>query len=89
MLKALVSEITSEPVPRSHDLILLLRRSGIKPESHYMEFMGKLNNASIPTRYPVDIRQAIKDYPEEIAQNYLKQTEETVIWLKADPRLKQ
>jgi HEPN domain-containing protein len=87
MLKALVSEITTEPVPRSHDLILLLRRSRLVPEKLYLEFLGKLNNASIPTRYPDDIQQAIKDYPEEITRDYLKQTEEIVIWLKADPRL--
>jgi HEPN domain-containing protein len=89
MLKALVSEVTTEPAPRSHDLILLLRRSCIIPESNHLEFIGKLNNASIPTRYPVDIQQAIKDYPQEIAGNYLKQTEEIVVWLKANPRLKK
>jgi HEPN domain-containing protein len=89
MLKALVYEVTVEPVPRSHDLILLLRRCGINPESLQLEFIGKLNNASIPTRYPVDIQQAIKDYPKEITQQYLTQTEEIVIWLKADPRLKK
>jgi HEPN domain-containing protein len=89
MLKALVSEVTTEPVPRSHDLILLLRRCSIIPESIHLEFIGKLNNASIPTRYPVDIQQAIKDYPQEITENYLKQTEEIVVWLKTDPRLKK
>ena len=89
MLKALASETTVEPVPRSHDLILLLRRSGINPESHHLEFVGRLNNASIPTRYPVDLQQAIKDYPKEVAQDYLKQTEEIVIWLKTNPRLRE
>ncbi len=87
MIKALVSEVMTKPVPRSHDLILLIRHSGITPEPRHLEFTGKLNNASIPTRYPVDIQQAIKDYPKEITQNYLKQTEEIVKWLKADPRL--
>jgi HEPN domain-containing protein len=88
-LKALVSDTTTKPAPRSHDLILLLKRSSITPELRHLEFIGKLNNASIPTRYPVDIQQAIKDYPAEITKNYLKQTEEIVKWLKADPRLKK
>jgi len=88
-LKALVSETTAELIPRSHDLILLMKRSGAIPETSHLEFIGKLNNASIPTRYPVDIQQAIKDYPKEIAQKYLSQTEEIFRWLKADPRLKK
>jgi HEPN domain-containing protein len=89
ILKALVSTVTAEPVPRSHDLILLLKRSGIILESRHLEFLGKLNNARIPTSYPADIQQALKDYSKEVALSYLEQKEEVVSWLKADPRLTQ
>lgn len=88
MFKAILSDISSEPPPRSHDLILLIKRSGVVPESRHLEFIGKINNASIPTRYPTDIQLAIKDYPEDVARSYLMQTAEIVTWLKADPRLK-
>jgi HEPN domain-containing protein len=88
-LKALVSETTTELVPRSHDLILLIKRSGMTPESRHLEFLGKLNNASIPTRYPADIQQAIEDYSKEVALSYLEQTEDVVTWLRADLRLKK
>lgn len=89
ILKALVSSVTAEPVPRSHDLILLIKRAGITLESRHLEFLGRLNNASIPTRYPADIQQAIEDYSKEVALSYLEQTEEVVTWLRADPRLKK
>jgi HEPN domain-containing protein len=59
------------------------------PESRHLEFLGKLNNASIPTRYPADIQQAIEDYSKEVALSYLEQTEDVVTWLRADLRLKK
>lgn len=87
MLKALVSEVTAKPAPRSHDLIYLVKKSAISPEPRHLEFIGKLNNASIPTRYPSDIREAIREYTEEVARSYLQQTEEVVTWLKTHPSL--
>ncbi len=89
MLKAAVTEVTEQPAPRSHDLIYLVKRSGAIPETNHLEFIGKLNNASIPTRYPSDIHQAIKEYNEDVAKHYLQQTEEVVAWLKTHSSLKE
>jgi HEPN domain-containing protein len=85
--KALVCESSPDPAPRTHDLIYLVKRTGIGLTSQNLEFIGKINNASIPTRYPEDIQEAIKEYNREIATAYLEKTEEVVSWLKADPRL--
>ncbi|MDO8490480.1 MAG: HEPN domain-containing protein [Dehalococcoidia bacterium] len=87
LLKAIVAEASDQPAPRTHDLIQLVKRSGIEPEERHLEFMGKLNSASIPTRYPSDIRQAVKEYNKKKATSYLEQTEEIVAWLKAHPIL--
>ena len=87
MLKALVSEITDMPAPKSHDLIYLLKRAGISPAPQHLEFLGKVNNASIPARYPSDIREAIREYTENVADSYLIQTEEVVAWLRSHPGL--
>lgn len=87
LLKAVVAEVTGQTAPRSHDLIYLVKRSGISPEPRYLDFIGKLNNASIPTRYPSDIREAIREYTEQVADSYLKQTEEVATWLKRHPSL--
>ncbi|OGN92808.1 MAG: hypothetical protein A2Z75_07050 [Chloroflexi bacterium RBG_13_50_10] len=57
------------------------------PETRHLDFIGKLNNASLPTRYPSDIRQAIMEYTEEVARDYLQQTEEVATWLKTRPSL--
>ncbi len=70
LLKAIVSEVTGQPAPRSHDLVMLVKRSGVAPAKHHLEFMGKLNGASVPTRYPSDIRQAVKEYNRAVAGSW-------------------
>ena len=54
-----------------------------------LDFIGKLNNASIPTRYPEDLAKTVGSYPKKVAQEYLKKTKEVIEWLKRDPRLKR
>jgi HEPN domain-containing protein len=89
MLKALVTEVHQEPAPRSHDLIYLAKRAETKLEPKLYEFISKLNNASIPTRYPSDMRQRLSEYSKQVAASYLKQTEEVAQWLKSHPKLKE
>ena len=48
----------------------------------YLDFIGRINNASIPTRYPEDLQRALKEYPEPVAREYLSQTTEALRWLK-------
>jgi HEPN domain-containing protein len=88
-LKALVVELTNKQAPRSHDLIYLLKLTGLIPEQNRLDFISMINNASILTRYPANIRDAIKDYPFKVASEYLKQTEEVISWLKSQPSLKK
>lgn len=82
-IKALIAEINDEPAPRSHNLILLLTRADIILEPRFQKFITAINDASIPTRYPIDMEKTIKDYPVNIARDYLKQTEEVTSWLKS------
>ncbi|MBI2267799.1 MAG: HEPN domain-containing protein [Armatimonadetes bacterium] len=73
-----------QPPVRTHDLILLVRRTGFdEMPGPFLDFLGKLGSASLPTRYPDDLRQAIEDYPEPVAQRYLEQTEEVFLWLRS------
>jgi len=82
MLKAHVVEVTQAMPAKSHDLIYLVKKSGLTlPESH-LEFLGKINNASIPTRYPEGLQQALAEYPKSVARDYLQQTQEVIGWLQ-------
>lgn len=82
MLKAHVTEVTQEMPAKTHDLIYLIRKAGLKLPPEYLDFAGRINNASIPTRYPEDIQRALNDYPRPVAEEYLQKTEELLKWLK-------
>lgn len=82
MLKALATETTQLVPFKTHDLILLVKKGGLELPQEYLEFIGKINSASIPTRYPEDLERALKVYPKSIAQDYLNQTTEIVRWLR-------
>ena len=82
MLKAHVTESTQSIPVKTHDLIYLIKKSQLELPQEYLEFVGKINSASIPTRYPEDLQKALKEYPEPIAQDYLEQTTKVPQWLK-------
>jgi HEPN domain-containing protein len=89
VLKAHVTEVTQTIPIKTHDLIYLVKKSGMEIPLAYLEFIGKINTASIPTRYPEDLQLAVRDYPKSIAKEYLCQTQEIIQWLKQHPNLKQ
>jgi HEPN domain-containing protein len=81
ILKAHVTEVTQAIPAKSHDLIYLVRKCVVDLPQSYLEFIGKINNASIPTRYPEDLKRAIAEYPEPVPRDYLSHTEVVVEWL--------
>ena len=44
--------------------------------------MVKLNEASIPTRYPEDICKLQKDYTQDTVKGIIAQAKETLEWTK-------
>ncbi|MCK6567556.1 MAG: DNA-binding protein [Chloroflexi bacterium] len=89
MLKAHVAEATQSLPIKTHDLIYLVKTSGLELQEDHLDFIGKINTASIPTRYPDDLERALKDYPKPVAQEYLNQTQEILKWLKEHPNLNE
>jgi len=87
MLKAHVTEATQAIPVKTHDLIYLVKKSTIELPGPFLDFIGKINTASIPTRYPEDLQSALKDYPKPVAREYLHQTQELIEWLKQHPNL--
>jgi HEPN domain-containing protein len=76
MLKAHVNEVTQSVPTKTHDLIHLVKKCEFEMPEAFLDFLGKINTASIPTRYPDDLQRSLKEYPEPVARHYLKQTEE-------------
>jgi HEPN domain-containing protein len=67
MLKAHVTEVTQSIPAKSHDLIYLIKKSGLGLPQAYLEFIGKINNASIPTRYPDDLECMLRNTPSQLS----------------------
>ena len=87
LFKAIVQEDTGKLPHKTHDLIYLLQITKINLPEHLLEFVGKVNNASIVTRYPEDLSKIISAYPEGVAKEYLNFTYEVITCLKQDTRL--
>ena len=89
LLKAIAAEAQARTPPKTHDLLYLVTLGNVKPSQEHQDFIGQLNNASIPTRYPEDLAKTVSVYPKKVAERYLKKTREVMEWLKQDPRLKR
>ncbi len=79
ILKAHVVKISQEIAPRTHNLIHLLEEVHLELSESEEIFLGILMKYQLQGRYP-DYNPIIPD--KLIVQNYLKQTENLLQWLK-------
>jgi HEPN domain-containing protein len=89
MLKAVAVEKTNSPAPKTHNLLYLIKLAEINFSDKHLEFVSKINNASIITRYPEDFQKLIEVYPSDVVASYLKQTKDVIAWLKQNEKLKR
>jgi HEPN domain-containing protein len=68
-------------------MIYLVKKCELELPENYLDFIGKINTASIPTRYPDDLQRSLKEYPESVATDYLIQATELIKWLQQHPNL--
>lgn len=87
LLKAYLAEITQTAPIKTHDLIYLVKKGDLVLPEKYLDFIGKINTASIPTRYPEDLQRSLQEYPEAVVKGYLNLTTEIIQWLKQHPNL--
>jgi HEPN domain-containing protein len=67
---------------QSHNLIYLLNKIGIKPPREPGKFIVKLNEASIPTRYPESLANLQRVYSRVVVKDILSKGKELVTWIK-------
>jgi HEPN domain-containing protein len=87
MLKAHIAEVTQTIPPKTHDLGRLISIVSLQVPPAYLTFMGQIDSASLPARYPSDLARVVQNYPEPITREYLRQTTEILEWLKQHPNL--
>jgi HEPN domain-containing protein len=82
LLKALTQETTGKIPPKTHDLSVLVKLSGILVPKEHASLLARLNSVSIPTRYPEDIAKITRQYTQAVTTRYLKETKLLHTWLK-------
>jgi HEPN domain-containing protein len=82
ILKAKVEEITGKTPPKTHNLRYLVKLGGLEPPEEIFNFISKLSDVSIPTRYPEDFFELKKSYNKKAAKTYLLQTKEAFEWIR-------
>ena len=81
-LKGLYCHKLKEVPPKTHSLIHLIDKMGIKPLPKPGTFIAKLSEASIPTRYPEDLDRIQSLYTKAIVKDLLAQGKEFMTWVK-------
>jgi HEPN domain-containing protein len=81
------AETRPEYPPRTHDLLLLVRRLVLTPPKRDLRFLGFIADASVPTRYPEDLQGMVKQYPRRTAASFVDRTRRVIKWLRSQPPL--
>jgi HEPN domain-containing protein len=81
-LKGLYYERIREFPPKSHSLIYLLNKIGVKPPEEPGRFMVKLSEASIPTRYPEDLARVQQAFTEPVVKDMLARSKGVIAWIR-------
>ena len=82
-LKGLYQQNLGETPPKTHNLIYLLNKIGVRPEEKIGRVIAKLTEANIATRYPDDIDRLQSHYTQEVATQIVMQTKEVFEWTRA------
>lgn len=87
--KALVAELQDDLPPKTHNLYHLIKLAKLEISSPFKQLIADLNTASLPIRYPEDLKKLSAQYDKKITENYLNQTKEFCLWLKQHPTLQK
>jgi HEPN domain-containing protein len=82
-LKGFYRKRLNQEPPRVHNLIYLLNKMGLKPPEPIGRFVVKLNEASVATRYPEEIRKLQKDFTQRVAKSILSDGRKALTWIRS------
>lgn len=60
----------------------LLKQISVRSPEPIGRFIVKLNEASVATRYPEEIKKLPKDFTQKIVKEILSTGRETLVWIK-------
>ncbi len=81
-LKGLYVKKFKKDPPKIHNLNYFCEKIGLDLPEEVQNFIDKLNNLSVPTRYPDEIEKLLRDYKKEPTEKVFSKTKELFLWLK-------
>jgi HEPN domain-containing protein len=84
MLKGIFCARHKKLAPYTHNLIYLVNLLALKLPEDILSFIETINDKSVPTRYPENIKVMEQKFSLKLARDYLKKTKDTLTWLKRD-----
>jgi HEPN domain-containing protein len=81
-LKGLFNKSTGVYPPKSHSLIYFVEKIGLVLTDTDLEFLFALNKISVPTRYPENLKDLIKEFNQADTEKILKTSRKTLQWIK-------
>jgi len=81
-LKGLFQKTAQAMPPKTHNLILLLNKIGVRPDEKCGKFIARLNEANIATRYPEDIELLQRHYTGAVTEQMLTEAGEVLEWIR-------
>jgi len=81
-LKGLYIKRINETPPKLHNLIYFINKLDLVLAENDLLFMVKINNLSITTRYPEDLRKMITVFSTEQVSEILEQTKSVQQWIR-------
>ena len=81
-LKGVYSKRLNEHPPKLHNLLYFVNKLDLVMPEQDSLFLVKINNLSITTRYPEDLRKMITVFSTEQVSKILEQTKSVQQWIK-------
>lgn len=81
-LKGLYQNKLQDVPPKTHNLIYLLDKNGVRPAEPMGKFIARLSEANIAALYPEDLDLLQARYTASVAVKMVEQTKEVFEWIK-------
>lgn len=81
IIKAQYVKRQNKVAPKSHNLLWLAKEIKLEFPENLYKFVFQLNDASLPTRYPQELKSSIKLYTKEVTEDILRKTKELKQWI--------
>ena len=81
-LKGIYQKKLNEIPPRTHSLIQFVNKTQLTPPEKIGEFLVRIDQASVATRYPEDLSKLQSVYTQQTVKEILSQTKDVLEWAK-------